>query len=622
MHPDLAESRLATLPVSLRRLTRIALAPSSTPETVSQTVYRILLDCQRARDNGLAAHNLLPLVNVMLDPADLPDPETALESGFRERVIAAGHALAILNCTGPRHASPALLEIAPRIWAWIRFMHNHEYFPGMELDYCLLLATFHPISYLDEGRNWLHTTPDICFFIGSTWDRIVSMCERGTLSLNDIRCRRAIHFLGIFLSNHISPQHSADLVDGAGGEKKLARLIVKYLGLVLKALEVEQEYDQKKALSLTLECTIAFTSHYVFVSRQTLVDAGLVRLVAQAALVFSGPGYVSGQRDPRRCIYLGVDVLASLLGGQQLAFWTQALENGLLRVIIIGAGMYPNDAQIMDAVEQLFNGIVTGIMQYGFLPVLASAIPKALAIPPSVDFMRSRCGNTWQSIVALAEKRMKSWERFNSTCVGIRSCENYDCNVLVAKKGTFLRCASCRVYFYCSPECQKISWQKYNHRYRCQFKDKHLMDTRGRRFNLMVILNDYQTRKSAIFLQKVEYINRTGNTNYCVLMKYVSGRCTPQVTASAEMEHSFSRHPCATRTAFGGRETHVVRSIPENTEFTVLLRCNTAVLLEGLMYIARRIPRGTDVSRLEAEFPELFHQLQALAAMQVVEIYS
>ncbi|KAK6978049.1 hypothetical protein R3P38DRAFT_3376983 [Favolaschia claudopus] len=622
MHPDLAESKLATLPVSLRRLTRIALAPSTTPATVSQTLYRILLDCQRARDNGLTARSLLPLVNVILDPADLPDPETALESGFRERVISAGHALAILNCTGPRHASPALLEITPRIWAWIRFMHIYEYFPGMELDYCLLLSTLHPISYLDVGRDLLHTTPDICFFIGSTWDRIVSMCERGTLSLNDFRCRRAIHFLGIFLTNHISPQHSGELVDGAGGEKKLARLIVKYLGLVLKALEVEQVHEHKKALSLTLECTIAFTSHYIFVSREALLDAGFVGVVAQAAVVFPGSGYASEQHDPRQRIYLGVDVLASLLVRQQLTFWTQAMENGLLRAIIIGAGMYPSDAQIMDAVENLFSGIVTGIMHYGFLPVLASAIPKALAIPPSTSFMRSRCGNTWQSIVALAEKRMKSWERFNSTCVGVRSCENYDCDALVAEKGNLLRCASCRSSFYCSPECQRISWRKYNHRFRCQFTDKNLMDSRSRRFSLMTVLNDYQTRKSAIFLQKIEYIHRTGNTSYCVLMEYVSGRCTPQVTASTALEKSFSRHPFATRTAFGVRETHVVRLFPENTEFTVLLRCNTPVLLEGLMRIAQRIPRGTDVSRLEAEIPELFNQLQALAAMQVIEIYS
>ncbi|KAK6978032.1 hypothetical protein R3P38DRAFT_3120495 [Favolaschia claudopus] len=581
MHPDLAESKLATLPVSLRRLTRIALAPSSTSETVSQTLYRILLDCQRARDNGLTARNLLPLVNVILDPADLPDPETALESGFRERVISAGHALAILNCTGPRHASSALLEMAPRIWAWIRFMHIYD-----------------------------------------TWDRIVSMCERGTLSLNDFRCRRAIYFLGIFLTNHISPQHSGELVDGAGGEKKLARLIVKYLRLVLKALEAEQVHEHKKALSLTLECTIAFTSHYVFVSREALLDAGFVGVVAQAAVVFPGSGYASEQHDPRQRIYLGVDVLASLLVRQQLTFWTQAMENGLLRAIIIAAGMYPNDAQIMGAVEQLFSGIVTGIMHYGFLPVLASAIPKALAIPPSTNFMRSRCGNTWQSIVALAEKRMKSWERFNSTCVGVRSCENYDCDVLVAEKGTLLRCASCRSSFYCSPECQRISWRKYNHRFRCQFTDKALMDSRSRRFSLMTVLNDYQIRKSAIFLQKIEYIHRTGNTNYCVLMEYVSGRCTPQVTASTALEKSFSRHPFATRTAFGVRETHVVRLFPENTEFTVLLRCNTPVLLEGLMRIAQRIPRGTDVYRLEGEIPELFNQLQALAAMQVVEIYS
>ncbi|KAK7014342.1 hypothetical protein R3P38DRAFT_3401057 [Favolaschia claudopus] len=290
------------------------------------------------------------------------------------------------------------------------------------------------------------------------------------------------------------------------------------------------------------------------------------------------------------------------------------MENGLLRAIIIGAGMYPSDSQIMGAVEQLFSGIVTGIMHYGFLPVLASAIPKALAIPPSTSFMRSRCGNTWQSIVALAEKRMKSWEHFNSTCVGIRSCENYDCDVLVAEKGTLRRCASCRSSFYCSPECQRISWRKYNHRFR--------LDSRSRRFSLMTVLNDYQTRKSAIFLQKVEYIHRTGNTNYCLLMEYDSGHCTPQVTASTALEKSFSRHPFATRTAFGGRETHVVRLFPENTEFTVLLRCNTSVLLEGLMRIAQRIPRGTDVYRLEAEIPELFNQLQALAAMQVIEIYS
>ncbi|KAK6969359.1 hypothetical protein R3P38DRAFT_2752979 [Favolaschia claudopus] len=254
-----------------------------------------------------------------------------------------------------------------------------------------------------------------------------------------------------------------------------------------------------------------------------------------------------------------------------------------------------------------------------------SVLRNATMMLPSTGFMKSRFGKDWRGIVALAQERTELRKDFDTNLVGIRSCDNFECGVINVPKATLRRCGACQHTFYCSPECQKISWRKFNHRYRCKRIQKNPIitpDARITRFRSTLILNTYQRHKHAIFLQKLKYIHRTGNTDYCVIMEYIAGYCTPKVVPIEEWGKSLSLHDYRQRTAIGTREMHVVRLTPGRVEFPMLLRSNAAEVLERLVGIARRLPKDADVGRLENDFPEMWREVEELAGMDVVEIYS
>ncbi|KAK7017439.1 hypothetical protein R3P38DRAFT_3275347 [Favolaschia claudopus] len=130
MHPDLSEARLSSLPLAIWRHAKSALSPSTPTESVSCYLRRLIVECVRARDKGYTARSLLPVVYAVLgDPKDLPNPETTPEPLYRARVCCVGHAFALFTCCTQLYTSPALNELAPRIWAWIQFMDIHEYVP-------------------------------------------------------------------------------------------------------------------------------------------------------------------------------------------------------------------------------------------------------------------------------------------------------------------------------------------------------------------------------------------------------------------------------------------------------------------------------------------------------------
>ncbi|KAJ7440060.1 hypothetical protein B0H11DRAFT_1933947 [Mycena galericulata] len=143
------------------------------------------------------------------------------------------------------------------------------------------------------------------------------------------------------------------------------------------------------------------------------------------------------------------------------------------------------------------------------------------------------------------------------------------------------------------------------------------------RFQNFAILRDYQTQKLTILLEKLKYIHLNGDTNFCVVMEYVCGRCTPRVEPIEEWKHVSVDHPSLARTA-GRVEMHVARFVDalEPLELPLLLRCNTSALTDGLVRIAREIPAGVDVARLENLSSDLYEEVQSLAKIEVLETYS
>jgi hypothetical protein len=148
-------------------------------------------------------------------------------------------------------------------------------------------------------------------------------------------------------------------------------------------------------------------------------------------------------------------------------------------------------------------------------------------------------------------------------------------------------------------------------------------DERNNRFHRFVLLRSYQTRKPALFLQKLGHIHRTGNTNFCVVTEYVRGKFTPRVAPIAEWTHLIKEEGAEWVTT-KRKEVHVVRFVEETdiTEHFWILRSDSSAPVEALLRIAEQIPLGVDVvGQLEDLYPALFQEVQDIARMKISEKY-
>ncbi|KAF7342758.1 hypothetical protein MSAN_01991000 [Mycena sanguinolenta] len=319
--------------------------------------------------------------------------------------------------------------------------------------------------------------------------------------------------------------------------------------------------------------------------------------------------------------------LASLLYVIRAPRLKKALNAGVLHAIVTGTVSNYRALNVSTALKHFMGTILVGATRYyPFMCSLAAALPEALAIEPSRAFMDSPLWADWISFASCAQERLQFLAEFRARFISTRPCANFDCDVLYAQRTDLRRCAACQIYYYCSVECQTISWSTQAHRAICEAAQDsehgHRLEDNNNRFYRFTILRDYQIRKPAIFLQKLAHIHRTGNTNFCVIMEFISARCIPRVAPVEEWEHILERHPYTERSATGWREMHVVRFVDEDPlEFPWLLRCGNSIQMDGLVELARQIPQGADVGQLEKLYPALFEEVQKLASMEVVEVY-
>ncbi|KAK7016142.1 hypothetical protein R3P38DRAFT_2637148 [Favolaschia claudopus] len=296
--------------------------------------------------------------------------------------------------------------------------------------------------------------------------------------------------------------------------------------------------------------------------------------------------------------------------------WSKTLKTGLLNAVFLCGGKYGTDPYIGTSLNRILADLAVLTFSYFFLPTLMSVLPSVATLLPSTGFMQSGFGKDWRGIVALAQERLELRKIFDSALVGVRSCDNSE--VRGAGLPSFRRRETLiHISFFISvcAKCQKHSWSKYKH---------HIVsDARENRFRFMLILNTYRTNKP-IFLQKLEYIHQTRNTDYCVVMEYVAGYCTPTIAPIEERERSIRSHEYdnGQRVAVGMREIHMVRLAPgmhcqcmPQKPKLLQLRSNKAEVLQGLVGIAGRLRKDADVGRLKDDFPEMWREYGGMAVI-------
>ncbi|KAK6968944.1 hypothetical protein R3P38DRAFT_3149282, partial [Favolaschia claudopus] len=443
-------------------------------------------------------------------------------------------------------------------------MDIHEYVPvdsGAFFWECVPLT--HLLYFLNDhdGRQWPHTNPEVGHFIGETWNRLVTVCEDDQVAMRNDHCRQVLASIASFLSAHDSPDYSSALVEGAGGKHDFARLLIRTIHVFLRMMQIIDRQENDGQLLLALDSTISFLSYKHFVSDSALEHAGIVETLIQAIIYLARPNAPIAPAFQSN-IDICADIVSASLSTINCVAWSKTLKTGLLNAVFLCGGKYGTDPYIGTSLNRILADLAVLTFSYFFLPTLMSVLPSVATLLPSTGFMQSGFGKDWRGIVALAQERLELRKIFDSTLVGVRSCDNSECGVINVPKATLRRCAACQHTFYCSPKCQKHSWSKYKHRDTCEYIRKNpniVSDARENRFRFMLILNTYRTNKLPIFLQKLEYIHQTRNTDYCVVMEYVAGYCTPTFAPIEERERSIRTHEYdnGQRVAVGTREIHM-----------------------------------------------------------------
>ncbi|KAF7342759.1 MYND-type domain-containing protein [Mycena sanguinolenta] len=575
MRPEFKLSKLSALPLSDRRVAKLAADASTPVNIVSKAIHQLYGAYRRNPDPGQYAWKLLPVVYAILDPARLPD-DTTPELALLHRLVIATSAMTLLFLKNLNVA--VVCDVWPCIWAWIHFIDTLDYFPDVSVCGYTRLSLMKQLgNFLFWGHSELvFDTPGVCVFIAHAWANMVARGEvdyAGLLVISDT----------LATYDHL-PQCLEELVEGAGGMDDLARLILTYVDLLVCDLGINESEASRFKLRYSLRNVLVLVSRPtpgVLALQKSLMRAGIVAALSDALIKLASAGalekvphvssYGHSSTPPCSCHSCVMDLcmqnLTSLLSAMRSPKLEKTLDTDILRTIITGTVSNYRAPNVSEALKHFMGTTLVGATRcYTFMRSLGTVLPEALAIQPSRAFMDSPLWHDWILFTSLAQERLQSFHEFRSSLMSRRSCGNFECNILITQKTDLRRCSACQAQYYCSAECQIISWRAQDHRRICAFTQGSELDDRvegnNNRFYRFTILRDYQTQKTAILLQKLAHIHRTGNTNFCVIMSFISACCIPRVAPIEEWEHILESHPCIERSATGFREMHVVLEEP------------------------------------------------------------
>ncbi|KAJ7501759.1 hypothetical protein B0H11DRAFT_2274987 [Mycena galericulata] len=609
MHPALSLSRLSILPFSARRVANVATNESTPDQLVLDALGKLRAMAYREPDPGQFALKLLPVLYATLDPRRMPDPDMlATESTVHLRVLSVLQAMCFLYlCLGtPDFPSAIIRELWPRTWKWVQFMDNHDCLPDSDDARCRFLSYLGLFLLNPTAAELVHATPDVRFFVARAWAGMVGLCE---IDDKAIRREKYLEFsftiVGFLDACRLFPQHFEELADGAGGSlHDLAALVVRYIIVLIRGFDASEEPSTDQLLTCFLRVLSFIRSGSDIFSRR-LAASGLIRVLTQALISLADAGTSPEVRDTLGACLLQLNLIFDDVHTPQLL---EAIKAGLLRAIILCSARHGSQEYISFPLNHFLSTVlIESTLEYPIMISLASALPEALAIENTRGFRTSPCFEKWQFFAALATERLRFLKEFQSRYISMRACDNWERPSSVAPHAGH----TCTVLAIAKRSLGKIT---------ATASDAHAADRNDRFYNF-ALLRDYQTRKLTILLEKLKYIHLHGDTNFCVVMEYVCGRCTPRVEPIEEWKHV--DHPSRARSA-GRVEMHVARFVggAEPIELPLVLRCNTSALTDGLVRIAREIPAGADVAQLEKLFSDLYEEVQSLAKMEVLETYS
>ncbi|KAJ6451893.1 hypothetical protein C8R45DRAFT_1124211 [Mycena sanguinolenta] len=416
-------SRFLELPFSLRRVAQLATDASSPVEKVSDALYQLSGSCLKYSDPEAHARKLLPVVYANLDPARLPDDTTA-QPEFFHRILCATRSIALFS-DGRTFDVTVACELWPRIWVWIQFIDNHDYFPDQSIrGYSRPALLNHLRSLMADPnvRRLVLTTAGVCVFVAHAWMDLVAS---GRLHPDGLV---VIYHTVSFCDSDSSVQCLEECVEGAGGIDDFADLIVSYMKLLVCHLDLSKDVESRVLLQM-LHGVLLFACTPRSAACTLTLQAGLERAGFFAVLADISEKLAGGSArielvEPMMhlCIQMFICIFCLISPALE-----EALRAGVLRAVVVCIASRYNTGRISIALKHLVGGRLVGATwYYAFMRGLAPALPAALAIQPAAAFMHSPKWEEWKSFTALAQERLEYFREFQAKFSSTRSCANFE----------------------------------------------------------------------------------------------------------------------------------------------------------------------------------------------------
>ncbi|KAF7292648.1 MYND-type domain-containing protein [Mycena indigotica] len=484
VHPSLHVDRLSELPDSFRRTANAALRG-----TVDEMQAVVMLLTARSPLSKPLRLCFLPVLYVALEPASissLPTRPTRRQNHHAERLLQR----AMLALEGIRLISidkdipdGAVLELWPRIWAWIQtHMEKHDFVPFGKGFVELLtrhLALVHNLTCAESAAvgGIIRGSAGLCRFLGAAWGPLLAVDD----ALGISQLSQLFHFakIGAPDSGDFST-HLGQLKDGAGGTwDDLATLLVLHLDRADAFLTAATPMATRNLdeLSWRLRAILPLVSttfgpdrdpqqpdaDHASLRNAAIKHGILSKLAAVLLGILNSPACLRIDYTATLAVLFS-SILPSIAGSRAPELFPEVLRADFLLVLFKFAALPLDDAtltkQTASALRSAFGSLLPALTVYHpVLVQLRSSVRSVANLKAERAFRHAELVPLWNQFMALIQERLLVLKRYEAgELTSQRGCNNGKC-VSVQLKSEVKQCGKCRTTTYCSRECQREDWK-------------------------------------------------------------------------------------------------------------------------------------------------------------------
>ncbi|KAJ6458865.1 hypothetical protein C8R47DRAFT_1203098 [Mycena vitilis] len=628
MHDSLHLRNVSKLPLSLRSI-GLAAAKGSLEDLA--TVYGALISDHHLTSSS--AIYALPVLYLNLDPTKIPF------SHALDAIATAGHLPPAINAASLALKAlhglvaiklislevEAILELWPRIWPWMQFLHTYwECLPTLCSNGQVEAFLIHYRLVLElrrgsRARRMISTQPGLRFLFARAWTAVLldDILEQSCVLVHSFALLEILTD-GDRLNDGLNvPKNFDEVANGAGSLDRLADAVVKQLCIGITG--TTWTYPEEQPLGLT------YVTLFMDVDPgrskdwfSLLLSRGVTTLTVSALrLAETLAGTIAMTLSGRTVGFIKsfLALLCRCLTAPPSYPWVaEAIEAGLMRVLIHGASQAN---AIVAHIDFIICQVLPGsLVSRAVIVQMKKALLDVREISGRRRFKESSCFESWEQLVALANSRidiLNTWEAAGRPSYLV--CDNISCG-RTGLKGPFKRCSRCWTANYCSSNCQSVDWRD-GHRAVCadiraqQCLDPEVVPERELSFMRALVHSDYKRNWFDIAMDEIKLMREHPNKEFYIVFDYLllSGVMLVMQNRTTLPEHGVSGNATieAEWARFGksnGRMRMHAMRVAEGADTRLRifpLRGASALFHQGLIKIAELDPLGRGMTHVEAE---------------------